>query len=307
MPSFQVSIVICCLAPALAIHQGALQIEQDGEMLDLHVVALAEKGSMFSTDGRALTMKWGGELRGFLAERETDDMPVDNYFNFTLLNKEISYDIDLSSVGCSCNAALFFVTMPGYSANGSVAHGDWNPYYCDANEIGGVWCWEHDTIEGNMYNMATTPHTCTAPPGQHIDSCDKIGCATKAIDADAQGFCPDASCTINTRLPFRIHQSFVANKQGQLVRISNHLRQAGRAFSWNACADPAYLAQMTAAFSSKMTMVFQLWGDSQEKMSWLDKMTGCEGVCSANSTEVTFSNIAVRSLEPEFEEAVVLV
>jgi len=295
------------ISAALAVHQGALRIEQDGQTLDLHVVALAEKGSMFFTNGRALTMKWGGELRGFLAERRTDDMPADNYFNVTLLNKEISYDIDLGSVGCSCNAALFFVSMPGYSPDGSIAHGDWNPYYCDANQIGGVWCWEHDTIEGNMHAMASTPHTCSAPPGEYIDSCDKIGCATHAMEMDPKGFCPDADCTIDTRKPFRIHQRYEANRKGQLTRIANRLTQEGRVFTWDACMDPAYLEKMTPAFSNKMSMVFQLWGDTYENMSWLDKMTGCKGACDVNSTQVTFSDIVIRSMAPEPDDAAVVV
>jgi len=299
MPSLLARAGILCLPTILAVHQGSLRIESDGEPLDLHVVALAEKDSLFSTRDRSLTMRWGGELRGFLAERRTEDMPVDNYFNFTLLNKEISYDIDLGAVGCSCNAALFFVSMPGYSKNGSIARGDWNPYYCDANEIGGVWCWEHDTIEGNMHAMATTPHTCSGPPGEYIDTCDKIGCASNTLEMDIRGFCPEDGCTIDTRKPFRIHQRFEANRKGKLVRIANRLVQEGSVFSWDACDDRAYLEQMTAAFAGPMTMVFQLWGDSWEKMKWLDQPTGCQGACNANSTEVTFSDIAIRTLAPE--------
>jgi len=307
MATAQVLPMTLLIPVVLAVNQGALRIEQDGEALDLHVVALADKGSMFFTSGRSLTMKWGGELRGFLAERETDDMPADNYFNFTLINKEVSYDINLGSVGCSCNAALFFVAMPGYSKDGRIAHGDWNPYYCDANEIGGVWCWEHDTIEGNMHAMATTPHTCSGPPGEYIESCDKIGCATTALEMDPKGFCPNAECTIDTRKPFRIHQKYEASREGKLIRIANRLVQDGRTFSWDACTDPAYLETMTSALSNKMTMVFQLWGDSYENMSWLDKKTGCRGACNANSTEVTFSDIVVNSIAPELDDAVVVV
>lgn len=307
MPLFAAFVVMVCVSAASAIHQGALRIEQDGEPIELHVVALSEKGTIFSTNGRAITLKWGGEVRGFLAEHKTDEMPVSNYYNFTLLNKEISYDIDLSSVGCSCNAALFFVTMPGYSQDGSVAQGDENPFYCDANKIGGVWCWEHDTIEGNMHTMATTPHVCNAPPGDYIDSCDRIGCAVNAFEVDPKGICPDASCEIDTRRPFRLHQRYEANRKGKLIRIANRLVQEGNIFNWDSCADPSYLEQMTHAFGNKMTMVFQLWGDEYNKMSWLDKVTGCSGACAVNATEVTFSNIAIRSLAAEPGDAVVIV
>ena len=42
------------------------------------------------------------------------------------MNKEFSYDVDVSNVGCHCNAAAYFIEMPGNNAGA----GD---YYCDAN------------------------------------------------------------------------------------------------------------------------------------------------------------------------------
>ena len=29
------------------------------------------------------------------------------------MNKEFSYDVDVSNVGCHCNAAAYFIDMPG--------------------------------------------------------------------------------------------------------------------------------------------------------------------------------------------------
>lgn len=293
---------------ATAVHQGALQIEEDGVPIDLHVVSLAEDGEMIHTHGREMKLRWGGETRAFLAEKRRDDMPVNNYFNFTLLNKELSYDIDLSAVGCSCNAALFFVSMPGHHPNGSIAHGDMNPYYCDANEIGGVWCWEHDTIEGNKHTMATTPHTCDAPPGKYTSSCHKEGCRVNAFDVDPKGMCPDASCKIDTRKQFRLFQRYLVDPEtNKLVRISNRLEQGSANFEWDSCSDPVYLEQMTAALSNNMTMVFQLWGDKYKKMEWLDDMVGCKEECVPANTTVTFSNIALRSLGTDSDEALIVV
>ena len=48
-----------------------------------------------------------------------------------LMNKVFSYSVDVSNVGCSCNAAAYFINMPGNNAG----DGD---YYCDANYVGGV-------------------------------------------------------------------------------------------------------------------------------------------------------------------------
>lgn len=265
--------------------------------MQLHVVASSEKGKLFRTKDRTLIMNWGGETRGFLATREMDGHMPNMFFNFSLINRELSYDIDMSKVGCSCNAALFFVTMPGFSPNGSIARGvDQNPYYCDANKIGGVWCWETDSIEANMYNTATTPHTCDSAPGRYIANCDRGACGGSSYHADPKGMCPDESCTIDTRKPFRIHQSYEANQAGVLVRIFNTMTQEGRSFGYETCTDLEYLAKMTQAFKYKMVMVFQLWGDTWENMQWLDKMTGCTGPCIAEDTELSFSNIAIKSL-----------
>ena len=38
------------------------------------------------------------------------------YFQIPLMNKEFSYDVDVSNVGCHCNAAAYFIDMPGLSS-----------------------------------------------------------------------------------------------------------------------------------------------------------------------------------------------
>ena len=42
------------------------------------------------------------------------------------MNKRFIYSIDVSNVDCHCNAAAYFIAMPGNNAGA----GD---YYCDAN------------------------------------------------------------------------------------------------------------------------------------------------------------------------------
>ena len=42
------------------------------------------------------------------------------------MNKRFIYSIDVSNVDCHCNAAAYFIDMPGNNAGA----GD---YYCDAN------------------------------------------------------------------------------------------------------------------------------------------------------------------------------
>ena len=69
------------------------------------------------------------------------------------MNKRFIYSIDVSNVDCHCNAAAYFIDMPGNNAGA----GD---YYCDANFGNSIWCPEYDTYEGNKYTMAGTLHTC---------------------------------------------------------------------------------------------------------------------------------------------------
>merc|ERR1712198_458130 len=71
----------------------------------------------------------------------------------------------MSNVGCHCNAAAYFVDMPG---NNGGENGD---YYCDANHGGGIWCPEYDVMEGNRHTMACTLHTRNGGGG-NWDYCD---------------------------------------------------------------------------------------------------------------------------------------
>merc|ERR1712107_789799 len=221
----------------------------------------------------------------------------------------MSFDLDLSAVPCSCNAALFFVSMPGHNPDGTIAHGDSpNPYYCDANKIGGARCWEHDVIESNQYALASAPHVCDAAPGQHTTSCDRVGCQSSTFKADQKSFCPDPSCKIDSSKPFSLRQQFVPDSSfTKLASIRTRLIQGNNTFDFTVCHDDAKLEAMTAAFKSNMSMVFQLWGDTWQTMDWLDAATECSGECNPDTTVTTMSNIAIRSLSAEELNADVIV
>mmetsp|Transcript_17085 Transcript_17085/g.12144 ORF Transcript_17085/g.12144 Transcript_17085/m.12144 type:complete len:99 (-) Transcript_17085:409-705(-) len=94
------------------------------------------------------------------------------------MDKTIAYDVDLSTLGCSCNGAFFLTSMPGYTLDGQLDPSSFDNFYCDANKVGGVWCWEMDLMEANKYVSATTPHTCESEAGAYISSCDRAGCGT---------------------------------------------------------------------------------------------------------------------------------
>ena len=54
---------------------------------------------------------------------------------FKLLNKEFTFDVDVSNLPCGLNGALYFVEMPedgGLSFSGNEAGAEYGTGYCDA-------------------------------------------------------------------------------------------------------------------------------------------------------------------------------
>ena len=114
--------------------------------------------------------------------------------------------LNWSQVECSCNAALYWISMPGIDSNGQPALSDKGNYYCDSNKVWGVNCWEMDSLEGNKHVMKVTPHTCEAPPGTYSPQCDGKGPFPPSGYSPRKGLCPEASCTIDSRRPFTHRQ-----------------------------------------------------------------------------------------------------
>ena len=125
------------------------------------------------------------------------------YQEYVLANQTFSFTADLSQIGCSCDAAITVVAMPGYGNNNQPTAGQYGTYYCDANKVNGVYCQELDFMEANKFVTQTTPHKCSGNAGGYISDCDGGGCDTNSHNVDGNGLCPDSSCKINTAQPFR--------------------------------------------------------------------------------------------------------
>jgi len=144
---------------------GTLSVRVDGNAHEYKLVALDSTApALVGTFGSMLSLGNGDNApdqgtRVWVAH-DASGRP-DSYVHFELLGKELSYTIDLGGVGCGCNAALYWVSMPGYSSGNTPAPGAFGNYYCDANKVGGVMCWEMDTIEANMHAMQVAPHSCS--------------------------------------------------------------------------------------------------------------------------------------------------
>jgi hypothetical protein len=208
------------------------------------------------------------------------------FMEYKLLGKTLSYTADLSRIGCSCNAALYLVTMPGYGSNGQPTPGKYGDYYCDANDVGGVWCWELDIQESNKYVTAVTPHSCDQAPGGPIYNCDRGGCGTNSHNVDGNGVCPGSNCKINTDNPFRYAVTFGSST------IDVRLTQGSSSFTFQACNNGGYISNMQQALNYGMVIVMSYWGDSYNTMQWLDGNTGCGGDCDT-SGQAVFSDFQI--------------
>jgi hypothetical protein len=178
---------------------------------------------------------------------------------------------------------------------------------CDANKVGGVWCFELDTFEGNQHAMQVTAHHCDGAAGEHNPSCDRAGRMrnTELLSLERKltnPLCPRSECVVDTRMPFRVTQTFVTDTNGTLVTIENSVSQRGASFTFaTGHGDGGYLASMTAAMRQGMVLAFQLWGGPWSTMFWLDAWTTRPALCSPGtacpeSSRVVYRDVVIASL-----------
>jgi len=149
------------------------------------------------------------------------------YAQFSLLNQEFTFDVDVSNLPCGLNGALYFVSMDKdggmskYSTNKAGAK--YGTGYCDAqcprdlkfingegNAVGwkpssndknagvgqyGSCCAEMDIWEGNSVSTAYTPHSCTTVTQTRCtgDDCGGTYSATRYA-----GVCDADGCDFNS-------------------------------------------------------------------------------------------------------------
>jgi len=203
----------------------------------------------------------------------------DIYQKFYLKDKHFDYDIDLSQVGCHCNAAAHFNKMPAPNP------GPAGTYYCDGNHINDQWCPEYDVFEGNKHTVALTLHKCNGGNG-YYDSCDRGGCQTNAFYVNPGLMCPEDRCIINTNRPFHVSNYQTANQ------VNIYFNQEGKEANFNVCNDQGYENQFNMNYDD-VVYCSSMWGGNGNDMKWLDGMTGCQGDCNIDASTVRFSNFRV--------------
>ncbi|KAI1828062.1 concanavalin A-like lectin/glucanase domain-containing protein [Xylaria intraflava] len=295
-----------------------------------------------TTSGDALTLKQflvsGGQTQStsprlYLLGED------DDYEMLQLLGQELTFDVDLSTLPCGENGALYLSEMDksgGRSQynSGGAAYG---AGYCDAQcpvqtwkngtinlDNSGYCCNEMDILEGNSKASAFTPHPCNADD----TDCDKSGCGFNSYASGYQDYW-GPGMTLDTSKPFTIITQFNTDDgttSGTLTTITRKYIQDGKmvpsasaegdVVTADACpTGEAYggLATMGEALGRGMVLTFSIWNDASQFMNWLD--SGSSGPCSATEGDpaiiqennpdahVVFSNIRWGDIGSTFSES----
>jgi len=135
-----------------------------------------------------LTLKYGGSDIGGPRVYLIEEDGTNKNTMFLLNGQEFTFDVELSTMSCGFNAALYFV---GMTDNKGEAETGTN--YCDAQAVGGTFCSEMDIFEGNTVAQQFTTHAC-------VDACASYTNGVSECKQGTQGVCDQSGCGLN---PFR--------------------------------------------------------------------------------------------------------
>lgn len=245
------------------------------------------------------------------------------YRRFELLDRAIAFDVDLSNIGCGCNAAVYLVDMRAPEKDGAG--------YCDIQGVDASACLEVDLLEGNIKAIQTTVHT-TEGHGL-TDNCNQDGCVGSigSSAATAHLYGPGvAQPGIDSSRPFTVTATFTDDGEmstydvvlsqeptPQDLRIDTTAVELGSSSgggslgrsvhffdSENAAGShaPDGLAEvpiadrvrMADALRGGLVLVLSLWsGEHANDMSWLDG--GCDDWVARGHSICEASNLARAS------------
>lgn len=254
-----------------------------------------------------------------------------NYEGLQLLGQELSFDVDVSTLVCGENGALYLSEMDlsGGRSENNPGGANFGGGYCDAQCPVSTWrngtvntdsegycCNEMDIWEANANATAFTPHPCGD------DDCDKGGCGFNAYAQGLKDYYANGG-TVDTLKPMTVITQFYTDDNsttGTLTEIRRLYIQDGKLIQnavsssgvdsiktdWCDATDASAatfggLTTMGEALGRGMVLIFSLWNDAGQFMNWLD--SGDAGPCSATEgdpsliqsstpdTHTVFSNI----------------
>jgi len=263
---------------------GSINIDGHGTV---YIVTNTPNNVQMIDNGFKLT---GGGRVYFAAENAGDFSNPFIYWQTPLLGNHIAYEVDVSNVGCHCNAAFYFVQLPGYDAGQNPTPGPGGDWYCDANFVNNNWCPEYDTFEGNRETMNVALHTCDYVAPNYYPHCDGAGCGTNACEGLNYNY--GQGKQINTQGPITISHAQIRGGDGLMAASNTWFQSGGNTADYNACNDPNYVKNMGYSLEG-IVAAFSLWGGPDIDMGWLDGCTGCGGTCNLGGSSVTWKNFAL--------------
>jgi cellulose 1,4-beta-cellobiosidase len=188
-----------------------------------------------STSGNALNLKFVTDhpYGKNIGSRLYLMKDTNTYQHFDLIGNELAFDVDLSTVACGLNSALYFVAMPedgGVSSQpANEAGAKYGTGYCDAqcardlkflggsanmegwrpsetdDQAGvgakGACCAEIDVWESNAHSFALTPHACENNDYHICEEGVGAGCGGTYSLERYDGLCDANGCDYN---PYRL-------------------------------------------------------------------------------------------------------
>ncbi|KAK4153500.1 putative endo-beta-1,4-glucanase celB [Chaetomidium leptoderma] len=172
----------------------------------------------------------------------------ENYEGLRLLNQELTFDVDLSGLGCGMNGALYLSEMDLSGARSALnpAGAAYGTGYCDAQcfRVGwinglpnlnnsGSCCNEMDIWEANSQATVLTPHVCSQSgsflcAGDECERtpagvCDKNGCGLNTYNLGAHKFY-GPGLAVDTSRPFTVVTQFLTSDNSSTGTFSEMRR-----------------------------------------------------------------------------------
>jgi len=152
-----------------------------------------------------LTLEYGGAGIGGPRVYLIEEEGVNKNTMLMLKGKEFTFDMNVSTMPCGFNAALYFVGMK--ENEGEAEKG---MHYCDGQAVAGTFCAEMDVMEANTKAQQFTTHACIDECGSYNDGavqCKKSTGGAAVCDRDG--------CGLN---PFRYGPGSTYNTEGQNLK-----------------------------------------------------------------------------------------
>lgn len=239
------------------------------------------------------------------------DNDKSDYVSFQLLGQELTFDVDLSTLPCGQNGALYLSEMDisGGRTDLNTGAANYGAGYCDAQcpvqtwkngtlntDKSGFCCNEMDILESNRAAAAFTPHPCA----DDASNCDKGGCGFNPYNQGYHDYWAPGG-TLDTSKPFTVVTQFITDdgttsgtlseirriyQQGSVTVPSAISAPGGDSINstWCAAVDGSAeqfgsLNTMGKALGRGMVLAFSMWNDNTQFMNWLDE--GANGPCNA--------------------------